>query len=62
MTVEVTFKYEPEPDATDDTHRMGITDDEYVRLCNVLMHVGAEDIEVSKADSSRTDNVPTQPA
>jgi hypothetical protein len=46
MAVKVTFTYEP--DEPDD-HSAGMSEEEYQRLMEQLMALGAEDINVEKA-------------
>ena len=47
--VKVSFVYTPEEDARDPEHEMGITEEEHDRLLNLLMPLGAEDMEVERA-------------
>ncbi len=44
MTVQVTFKYDP--DEPDDGHPVGMSNDEYEHLTGRVMELGAYDIEV----------------
>lgn len=48
--VRITFEYDPDEGADDD-HDLGITEDEYTRVSDLLMEIGAEDPTIEKVSS-----------
>ena len=52
MRVRVTFEYEPDEDKVDADHDMGVTEEEYDNVTEVLIgRFGAEDVEVEKVSA-----------
>lgn len=52
--VRVTFVYEPEDEAADPSHEMGVTEEEYERMDMRLQALGAEDIEITREKGDNT--------